>query len=204
MEDKKAMQGEHVIRAKYDKETITVYQAFSKKIALPAVEAQTFVSPPFKMERMTWIKPSFLWMMYRSGWGTKDNQECILSIRIKREGFEWALNNSCLSHFNSQIHANHEEWKNSLKNSPVRIQWDPEKDIFLEPLHYRSIQIGLSGVAVEKYISEWIMQVDNITDKCKNIHQLIKENKINQAKDLLPIERRYPLPDTLALNINSY
>ncbi|WP_422570328.1 DUF4291 family protein, partial [Erwinia billingiae] len=21
---------------------------------------------------MTWIKPSFLWMMYRSGWGMKD------------------------------------------------------------------------------------------------------------------------------------
>ncbi|MDI8083747.1 DUF4291 domain-containing protein [Salmonella enterica subsp. enterica serovar Kentucky] len=21
---------------------------------------------------MTWIKPSFLWMMYRSHWGTKD------------------------------------------------------------------------------------------------------------------------------------
>ncbi|WP_141653813.1 DUF4291 family protein, partial [Erwinia billingiae] len=32
----------------------------------------TFASPPFSMTRMTWIKPSFLWMMYRSGWGMKD------------------------------------------------------------------------------------------------------------------------------------
>jgi hypothetical protein len=94
--------------------------------------------------------------------------------------------------------------ENNLKNSPVRIQWDPEKDILLETLQYRSIQIGLSEIAVEKYISEWITQIDNITNKCKNILQLIHESKINQAKDLLPIEQLYPLPNILALNINSY
>ena len=193
---------ERVIRANYDNETITVYQAFSKKIALPAVEAQTFVSPPFKMERMTWIKPSFLWMMYRSGWGTKENQECILAIKIKREGFEWALKNSCLSHFNSKIHSNHEDWKNKLKNSPVRIQWDPEKDILLEPLPYRSIQIGLSGIAVENYVSDWITHIEDISDKSQSIHQLIIDNKINQAKDVLPSEEIYPLPESLILITN--
>ncbi|MCT6869895.1 DUF4291 family protein [Apibacter sp.] len=49
---------EKEIRVVFDKETITVYQAYRKEIALPAVKAQTFV-PPFKVERMTWIKPSF-------------------------------------------------------------------------------------------------------------------------------------------------
>ncbi len=204
MERNNSSPGSRLIRANFDKDSITVYQAFNEKIALSAVEAQTFVSPPFKMERMTWIKPSFLWMMYRSGWGTKENQECILAIKIKREGFEWALKNSCLSHFNSKIHSNHEDWKNKLKTSPVRIQWDPEKDILLEPLPYRSIQIGLSGIAVENYVSEWITHIDNITDKSQSIHQLIIANKINQAKDLLLTEQIYPLPDILASNINSY
>lgn len=77
---------ERELRAFYDNETITIYQAFKKEIALPAVKAQTFVSP-FKIERMTWIKPSFLWMMYRSGWAEKEGQEHILAIKIKREGF---------------------------------------------------------------------------------------------------------------------
>lgn len=45
----------------------------------------------FKMDRMTWIKPSFLWMMYRSGWATKKDQERILAIDIKREGFNTFL-----------------------------------------------------------------------------------------------------------------
>ncbi|WP_162032343.1 DUF4291 family protein [Chryseobacterium potabilaquae] len=91
-----------------------------------------------------------------------------------------------------------------LKNSPVRIQWDPEKNIFLEPLNYRSIQIGLSNIAVENYTKDWIISIDNITEYCKEIHQLIKRNKINQAKDLLPHEQSYPLPEDIALIVNSY
>lgn len=90
------------------------------------------------------------------------------------------------------------------KNSPVRIQWDPEKDIFLQPLNHRSIQIGLSGIAVENYISDWIVGIDDITEYCKQIHQLINEDKINQAKALMPNEQLYHLPENIALNINSY
>ncbi len=188
-----------VIRAKFDNETITVYQAYNDSIADSAIEAQTFVSPPFKKERMTWIKPSFLWMMYRSGWATKENQQRILAINIKREGFEWALQNSCLSHFNKELHVNHENWKNLLISSPVRIQWDPEKNIFLETLPYRSIQIGLSGIAVEKYITDWIVSIDDITEHCKSIHQLLNDNKINQAKEMVPKDFFYPLPENIIL-----
>lgn len=41
-----------------------------------AVKHQKFVSP-FKVDRLTWIKPSFLWMMYRCGWVQKEGQELI-------------------------------------------------------------------------------------------------------------------------------
>src|SRR5262249_6801183 len=52
------------IRADFDARSIVVYQAFSSAIALPALEAQRLV-PPFSFQRMTWIKPSFLWLMER-------------------------------------------------------------------------------------------------------------------------------------------
>ena len=98
------------IRAVYSQNTIRVYQAYNDKIADSALSHQTFQSPPFKLTRMTWIKPSFLWMMYRSGWGKKDvNQSRILAIDITREGFNWALNHSCLSHPN-QANLSSEEW----------------------------------------------------------------------------------------------
>jgi hypothetical protein len=52
------------IRALYDEENITVYQAYSAEIAVPAVEQQKLnASPQFKLGRMTWIKPSWAWMM---------------------------------------------------------------------------------------------------------------------------------------------
>lgn len=185
---------EKIIRAVYDDDTITVYQAYRKEIAIPAIEAQKFV-PPFKMERMTWIKPSFLWMMYRSGWATKEGQEHVLSIKMTREGWEWALRNSCLSHFVKEVHGSHDNWKDTLQKAPVRIQWDPEKDIFLNNLDYRSIQVGLTGVAVEKYVSEWIVRIEDISEICRKIHSLILDDKTEEAKSLIPLEKIYTIND---------
>lgn len=192
---------DNFIRAKYDEQTITIYQAYNQNIANSAVKFQTFISPSFKKERMTWIKPSFLWMMYRSGWASKANQEFVLAIKIKREGFEWALDNACLSHFDNSLYNSYDDWKTLISELPVRIQWDPERDIYLQPLNYRAIQMGLSGIAVEKYISEWIVKIDDISDFCKTIYQLILNGKIQQAREKIPLEHNYPLPDTIARKI---
>jgi hypothetical protein len=183
---------EKQIRAVFDDNTITVYQAYSNEIAKPALSNQKFVTP-FKMERMTWIKPSFLWMMYRSGWATKKGQEYVLAIKLKRNGFEWALQNSCLSHFDNSLYSSPEEWKTKLQNSTVRLQWDPEKDIHMQNLNYRSIQIGLTGNAVNRYVNDWIVSIDDITEKCKQIQSLILEKKIEEVKSSLPPEKVYPL-----------
>jgi hypothetical protein len=87
---------EHVIRAAYSDYTIRVYQAYGSEIAIPALETGRF-KPPFQIGRMTWIKPSFNWMMYRSGFASKPGQEFVLGIDITREGFEWALRHAALS-----------------------------------------------------------------------------------------------------------
>ena len=60
------MTAEHEIRADYDRDTIAIYQAYSPAIAEAALEAGRFV-PPFSFHRMTWIKPSFLWLMLVCG-----------------------------------------------------------------------------------------------------------------------------------------
>ena len=131
----------------FGERTVRVYHAYSGEIADRALEAQRFV-PPFKLDRMTWIKPSFLWMMYRSGWATKVGQERVLAVEIAREGFGWLLYNSCLSGYDSKVYESREAWATKKAHSPVRVQWDPERSIHLAPLPYRTIQIGLSGEAV--------------------------------------------------------
>jgi len=190
---------ERQIRAEYNDQTITVYQAYRKEIAIPAIKNQTF-APPFKITRMTWIKPSFLWMMYRSGWATKEGQEHILKIKIKREGFEWALKNSCLSHFNKDIYNSVEEWRTIKNNSPVCIQWDPDRDIYLKPLDRRAIQIGLSGIAVEKYVNDWIVSIVDITSFSKRVHQLVINGNLEKAKSMFPKEETYFL-NKILINI---
>ena len=178
------------IRASYDEATIRVYQAYSDMIADAALEKGTFTSPPFKMERMTWIKPSFLWMMYRAGWGFKDaGQKRILAIDISRAGFEWALEHGCLSHADASM--SKEEWTAKKNASSVRIQWDPERDLLLRPQAHRAIQIGLGNEAVELYVHQWISRVTDVTPVAHAIHALLAQEKFEDAIRLLPEEKAY-------------
>lgn len=183
------------VRAVFDADTITVYQAYSPAIAEPALAAQTFVAP-FKRERMTWIKPSFLWMMYRCGWASKPGQERVLAIRITREGFAWALAHSCGSR--PAERETEEAWKARLAASPVRVQWDPERGQRLERLEHRSIQIGMSGEAVDRYAGQWITSIEDVTDLAVRIGAAVAAGREEEARALLPVERVYPLSPRLA------
>lgn len=190
------------IRAFYDEDTIRVYQAYSDDIADLAIENQTFISPPFKTTRMTWIKPSFLWMMYRSGWGYKDvNQKRILAIDISKQGFKWCLDNGCMSKFDENIYSNIESWRYKKSMSDVIIQWDPERNINLEPLGYRTIQIGIKGKALSRYLSDWITNISDITEKCANIYALLNEGNDSEAISLLPVEKPFCVSLKTGLNI---
>jgi len=180
------------IRAVFDEESIRIYQAYSNPIADSALKAGKFVSPSFKMDRMTWIKPSFLWMMYRCGWASKRGQERVLAIDITREGFDWALAHSCLSHFEPDVHESYETWQEEKAASQVRIQWDPERGVQLERLKYRSIQIGLSGDAVRGYVDDWILRISDLTGP------VVEARNIKEKKKLIPSEQFYPVPDHIS------
>ena len=187
------------IRAAYDADSITVYQAYPPAIARSAAAAGRF-GAGFKRERMTWIKPSFRWMMYRCGWAAKPGQERVLAIRISREGFEWALAHSAFAHYDSALHADHEVWRAGL-SAPVRVQWDPERDLHFRPLDHRSIQIGLGGAAVPRYCDNWIRGIDDVTELAQRVHSELAEHGADAASALLPAERPYPVPAEIAAHI---
>jgi hypothetical protein len=188
------------IRASYSADTITVYQAYSPEISEPALAAGRFVSP-FKRDRMTWIKPSFLWTMYRCGWATKPGQERVLAIEITRAGFEWALAHACLSHFDRALHQDRRAWSQQLKESPVRVQWDPERSLQLAALPYRSLQVGLSGRAVDRYVDEWIVAITDVTPSARRIHELLRAGDEPAATASLPTEQPYLLPAEIMTQI---
>src|SRR5437660_1163349 len=108
------------IRADYDAATIVVYQAFPPAIAVPALKAKRFV-PPFSFGRMTWIKPSFLWLMERSNWGRKAGQEHTLAVRITRKGWEEALAQGVLTHPEPALYRNPDDWRTEFDRALVHI-----------------------------------------------------------------------------------
>ncbi|MEU6274799.1 DUF4291 domain-containing protein [Streptomyces populi] len=190
------------IRALHTASTITVYQAYRPEIGGPAVRKGRFPAA-WKPDRMTWIKPSFLWMMYRCGWGTKEGQETVLAVEISRDGFEWALRNACLSHYVRGLHPDRDTWQRDLKRAPARVQWDPERDLHLRPLPHRSLQLGLSGEASARYANEWIVSINDVTPLAHEIHALVKDGERDSAARLLPQEQVYPAGEELLAHLSA-
>ncbi|MCX3288073.1 DUF4291 domain-containing protein [Streptomyces sp. NEAU-H22] len=182
------------VRARHTGSTITVYQAYHPEIGGPAAHHGRFPAA-WKRDRMTWIKPSFLWMMYRCGWGSKEGQETVLAIEIDREGFLWALRNACLSHHVPALHGDQASWKRQLRQAPARVQWDPERDLHLNPLPYRSLQLGLAGEAAARYADEWIVGIEDVTPLASEIHGLVRAGQLESATGMLPEERPLDLDD---------
>ena len=79
--------------------------------------------------------------------------------------------------------------KKKLKNSLVRCQWDPERDIYGKSIGRRSIQLGIRGEAVVKYVNEWIVKITDITDEVKRIKQSIDNGTFKES--FLPEEKEY-------------
>lgn len=187
----------HEIRAGYDATSIVVYQAYRREIALPAAQHNRFV-PPFSLNRMTWIKPSFLWMMERSNWGQKPGQEHILAVRITRQGWEEALSQAVLTSFEPGVYQDYDDWRRQLDGATVHVQWDPERTLRGASLPYRSIQVGLSRHIIQRYVEEWAVEIRDITPLVRKLSTLIQSGKSSNAQDLLPKERVYPLPAPIA------
>lgn len=88
-----------------------------------------------------------------------------------------------------------ESWEAMKERSPVRIQWDPERDLLLQPLPYHAIQIGLSKEAVEYYVNQWIQAITDITPLAHTINALVQANKLDETQRLLPTE----IPDPIQI-----
>ena len=133
--------GRHIL-AQYDDDTIIVYQAYRPEIGDFAVKNGYF-GGEFSYSRMSWIKPNFLWMMYRSNWGRSQGQEVILAIRLRRPFFDSLLEQAVPSSYVSELFESHEAWKAAVARSDVRLQWDPDHTPSGGKCERRAVQLGL-------------------------------------------------------------
>src|SRR3954471_19398768 len=101
------------VLADYDDEGIFVYQAFKPSIVAAALRRGTFAEG-FNRDRMTWIKPSLGWMLYRSAYATAHRQEAIVRVKLRHEGFRSILARSVPTSFDRTFFATREEWRAAL------------------------------------------------------------------------------------------
>ncbi|MFJ2785820.1 MULTISPECIES: DUF4291 domain-containing protein [unclassified Streptomyces] len=180
------MAPQHQIRADYDARTIVVYQAYAPAIADPALSAGRFVAP-FSFQRMTWIKPSFAWLMHRSNWGRKSGQERVLAVRITREGWEEALSQAVLTTADPA----------AVAQAAVHVQWDPERSPRGAALNHYSVQVGIGRHLIRAFTDEWIVSLTDLTPQVRKAASLLQTGHAARAQRLLPPERTYPLPRAL-------
>lgn len=153
--------GRHIL-ASHDDDSVVVYQAYRPEIGDYAVRNQCF-GGAFSFGRMSWIKPNFLWMMFRSGWGTKEGQEMTLAVTVPRSLFDEILAVAVLSSFDASTQPEREGWITALGSSEVRLQWDPDHDPDGTPLPRRAVQLGLRGEILRRYAEREVLKIEDIS-----------------------------------------
>lgn len=184
--------GKHIL-AHFDDETIVVYQAYKPATGHFAAK-QGYLGGEFSLNRMSWIKPNFLWMMYRSGWGTKENQEITLAVRIRREAFDTILKLAVHSSFVPEIYGTEEIWKTALADATVRLQWDPDHHPSGAKLERRALQLGLRGTTLASYARDWIISIEDICDLVQDQYRFVLASQFDKLTT--PYETVYPVSDS--------
>jgi len=178
--------------AQFDDTSIVVYQAYRPALGHFAA-THGYFGGEFSFSRMSWIKPNFLWMMYRSGWANKPGQEVVLAVRLKRQAFDAMLAEAVHSTYLEASYGSQEAWKQALEHSSVRLQWDPDHDPSGAPLERRAIQLGLHGEMLAHYARQWILELEDISAFVHEQYEHVQSQNYDQL--VTPRERVYPVTD---------
>jgi hypothetical protein len=181
--------GRHIL-ANFGDDRVVVYQAYRPEIGRFAAERGYF-GGDFSLSRMSWVKPNFLWMMYRSGWGTKEDQEVTLAVTLGRAAFNRILAAAVHSSHAPEVYGDRDAWQRAVRGSEVRLQWDPDHGPGGDKLERRAIQLGLRGETLRRYAREWILDIEDISDFVAAQRAIVRD------RDALvtPVERVYPVAD---------
>lgn len=178
-------EGKYIIGQKVEN-NIVVYQAFNPHIARYAITHQKFGGEHYSFNRMSWIKPGFLWMMYRAGWAAKEHQQHILAITISQMHFEEILKQATISSFDDTLFCSKETWQEELAKTQVRLQWDPDHDPYGNKIARKAIQLGLKGEILRKFCTEWVITIEDITPFVKEQYESVRSKRLNNLQ--VPVE----------------
>ncbi|MGC4000544.1 MAG: DUF4291 domain-containing protein [Anaeromyxobacter sp.] len=178
--------GRHIL-AQHDAETVVVYQAYAPAIGRFAAKHGRF-GGEFSYDRMSWVKPNFLWMMYRSDWGRSENQTVVLAVRLRRTFFDALLAAAVPSSFRGSGYADEKSWQAAVAASDVRLQWDPDHRPTGQPCERRALQLGLRRATLAAYGTKETLEILDISSFVAEQRDNVKDGA---SRLMLPRERVY-------------
>lgn len=187
------------IYAAYDDEGLYIYQAFKPKTVANAVAKGTF-GAGFNTNRLTWIKPSFAWILQRTQYATKHRMNAIARIKLSHEGWLHILEQSVPTQFDPNRYKSEEEWQQALETAIVIHQWDPERSLTGQKLDRAAIQVGIRNETLSlKYVNEWILDIEDVTDLAHEIGAVARDT--NATLPDVPEERVYPVSEEIQIRL---
>ena len=85
---------------------------------------------------------------------------------MSHENFRLLLSHAIVVHNGQKLTAQQRE-------KPVRIQWDPERDPYLNELAYRSIQIGIGPEISRKWAEDWVESIEDVTNMANRLKEVV-------------------------------
>ena len=131
-------------------------------------------------------------MMYRSNWGTKKNQECILALDIYQTKFHELLEKAVLTSPDSPDYTGL-EWEKAFDETTVYCQWDPDRNVNGNVINRAAIQIGLKGNTLRDFLDKGIYRIEDLTPLVRKWNDQRKNGKLNSKT--LPVEKIYSIKD---------
>jgi hypothetical protein len=139
-------------------------------------------------------------MMFRSGWGTKENQEVTLALRVRRAFFDALLAEAVPSTWDRDLFATSEEWSRAVGRSAVRLQWDPDHHPSGAACDRRAIQLGLRRPVLEAFGTTELLEVIDLSAFVAEQRGVLEARGVSAL--VTPRERVYrPADEAIAVRL---
>eukprot|EP00903_Cladosiphon_okamuranus_P011573 g10888.t1 len=195
--------------AQFTDREVIVYQAYNPQLGSFATEHNYF-GGGFSFARTSWIKPNFTWMMHRCGWASKQNQEVVLALSLRRDFWDNVLSQAVMSNYAAHLTTQPEvpdlpsaprgqaqsRWKALLQASNVVMQWDPDHQPFTgDKTSHRVIQLGLRGDALAAFRGPAFGEggIEDMTPFTKATYDRHQGGGGSGGALFLPAEESYPV-----------
>lgn len=152
-----------IVRATFDERTVLVWQAHSPEVARAAVAHGGFGPRICWTERSTRFRLSLPALLARNGWGTRAGRECILGLRLLREGFDALLRQAVHEAIEPEIYPSRNAWHLARRYANVCVAWHRDVDPVGSELEWETLRVEVRDHALKKFVREWVVAIEDWT-----------------------------------------